>query len=266
MLKVHDRVFMEKSEEFNNDVSGLLQEIKADITDEELRARFEKRVPEVNIVMIDGLTENMEGNWGLYEEDTNRIKIAQQVPERWLKHTLTHEIMHALEGKKIMARKIDRDYPTDLPEYDIHITKGGLVIGNQFSWLNEAITENITTEILNEEGSQYQSERDLLSLLFASGSVPIDFSLFRKAYFEDYDPEHPKGKRMPHHQALIDAVDSAYTKGFLAKLNYYVVKHGDRQHPEIGVQAAINVMKTDWRNIVNSIPTASNNSLDETIS
>lgn len=166
----------------------------------------------------------------------------------------THEMMHLLSGRSMLAIEVSQsslspDVTMDIGDENSDMIlhqRIGLGIGNQFIWLNEAMTEVLTMELLQNESRIYSKEREVLQLLRTSGKSAIPDYLFKNAYFENYDPSKPQGQRVLKWQALYRAINEAYKPGFLIKLDQYVVNKG--------IIATIKAMQQDWTVITKTDP------------
>ncbi len=195
---------------------------------------------------------------GRYRHDLHTIEINSQYIENM--HLYFHEMFHAIAGKTVLINKDPDIEEESLDTLDTQ--RGGLLFTlpevTRFFWLNEAITESITNEVMKNvlrkdfekseekvasylEGSSYKKEQELLELLIEAGRPYLDEKLFYAAYFEDFEPSLPEGQRIPHWKALWKAINQAYEPGFLAKLDRYVQKNG--------IEAAIKTMQKDWHKI-----------------
>lgn len=97
----------------------------------------------------------------------------------------------------------------------------------RFRWLNEAVTEDITQEMMSNAGySTYHQERELLRLLQTSGAFEISNEVIRKAYFENFDTNLPAGRRIPHWKHLQKQLKEAYGEPILVKLDNIVRDQG----------------------------------------
>ncbi len=113
---------------------------------------------------------------------------------------------------------------------------------HRFHWLNEAVTETVTLNLLSRENSaSYVPERELLDLLLKKGGKKLPQQLFIDAYFESYDPEKPVDEHIPAWKKLYAEINEAYRPGFLLQLDKYI-KRND-------VKSAIKLMKLDWETI-----------------
>ncbi len=140
---------------------------------------------------------------GLYKDATFSVALSAR-PEAsplGLAHSYKHELMHALSGRTPrLNSKIEEGARIDnirigfrMGETRVAKKAGGetVIPTSRFRWLNEAMTESLTTEV---EGNNYQAtarasqiyrlEQSLLEHL--EHRVPRQD--FREAYFENYDP------------------------------------------------------------------------------
>ena len=127
----------------------------------------------------------------------------------------------------------------------IFLLFANMVIGMEVEFIKKVpLTETLTQELIQDESKgSYKDERALFQLLQKQGNSPIDQKVFLGAYFENYDPDLPYGERIPNWKKLYKAINEAYTPGFLVKLDDFVKVYG--------VEKAVEVMRYDWKEIVN---------------
>jgi hypothetical protein len=122
-------------------------------------------------------------------------------------HVILHEMIHALSGVSIL--KTTSTDSEKVEETKIRNQKVGLMYtkidhesgkinGRKWVWLNEAVTEEITSELCNDDYIAYSKERRKLKRLCELG---IDREIIYNAYFEDYNPDDPE--RVPHWKKFV---------------------------------------------------------------
>lgn len=137
------------------------------------------------------------------EED---LTLEEKTKRRYL-----HESLHVLSGKGWHYIPGDK--------YALRIYKNGLRFenlyaheaeDNPYSWLNEAVTEELTVKIWGKGYQRYASERMLYRMLRDSGRSPLTNADFFRSYFEAPDLSMPPGKRMPETTRLLRKINDAY--------------------------------------------------------
>lgn len=145
-----------------------------------------------------------------------------------INHVFVHEVLHYLSGKTIVAEKID---PYDI--YDYEVKQVGLkhvgAAKERLRWLNEAVTEFLTRELINTSSSftdSYNKEIELFNLLCTSGRSEIPKSTFIQAYFENYDSSKPEEERLVAWKTLLLSLKDNYSKDFIVRLDNVTRKEG----------------------------------------
>lgn len=137
------------------------------------------------------------------------------------KHVSVHEYFHA-SSSHIYTQKGE-----EVSKVSLGIERYSPA-GRQFTWLNEAITEELTIMLAGEMEAindrvrrvSYQGQRELLhEIMRVSG---IDFRYFLEAYFEEPDLNAPPGERMPKWHALQSKLTEAFGPQFLQKIEELV--------------------------------------------
>jgi hypothetical protein len=116
-----------------------------------------------------------------------------------------------------------------------------------FVWLNEALTEQATRDIIDEKGGgAYQSERELLALMINNG-IPRD--LLYKAYFENYTVQEKGEHRTPELKKLFEFTNQKFGKKFLANLDRFIsLNHKKDEKKTAGSAQAIEMWKKEGDN------------------
>lgn len=196
----------------------------------------QKKLEELKVTFTDPMAYGMDGEAG-YKTGASGIMISADASD-W-EYEYTHEALHYLSGRTALLRN----------ENWVDYQRTGLAIEDRFNWLNEAITESLARSAMQREsrgGVAYSREIKLLDLLANKGISPIDRSLFVKAYFENYDADKPYRERNPQWKTLNTAINSAYSPGFLTKLDKYINEHGE--------DAASKQLEEDWKIIDQQYP------------
>ena len=251
MLTIHrDKVLMkaEKLEkdfpEFKKRVLDLLDKAiergELPISKEYVAARLDK----IDCTIIDSLTANLEDRGGSYYGGKHTISLSSGVPNDLKFKVFVHEIVHALSGQirqegsetdaldpDIIWRGVEKvgnrfnHFAKDFSIYDVDDERAQTHRPN-FRWLNEAITEDITGQLVGKAVS-YKKERELLALIVQYG-IPTE--VLRLAYFDNHDIEKKAGHHLLKTKELFDATNKKFHTGFLVDLDKYIFQGGQEAY------------------------------------
>lgn len=207
-----------------------------------------RRLQNTKVVLGDALRDDLTSDrGGLFNPETETVLIAQQGLRKYGEKIYTHEMFHALSGRTIVEKKLEfmseRIGISHTQRIGLDFLEGRI---GRLRWLDEALTEFLTQDLLSQSDNTYAQERELFGLLQRQGKIPIPQHLFLGAYFENYDPALPHGERIPAWKRLYGVVNDAYSPGFLVRLDDYVKAHG--------IKGAIKIMKDDWHEIETDHP------------
>jgi hypothetical protein len=231
------------------------------------REMVKRRIAETRVVFFDEISAltswHSQDAGGTFDDRTSIARVDLTESPINQEKIYTHEMLHALSGRSIVF------HPETLTDRQTIInqrvgfritpyTKSGIVSHrgkNRFRWLDEAVTEDITQEMMANAGySTYHQERELMRLLQTSGKFTIDSDVIRKAYFENLDAAMPAGGRLPYWKALQKRLKEAYDEPILVKIDNIV--------NEQGMHAAISELRSRqsrqsrtadwWRRLSNS--------------
>lgn len=132
-------------------------------------------------------------------------------------HSVVHELFHAASGQVFMVREGRIDNAPNLKAI-------GLERRGDFSWLNEALTEDLTINFMKRMGMDtgeaenrtYVVPRLILAEIFDTSGIPK--STFLEAYFEEPDFSASPGERMPKWHNLQDALTAEFGPHFLRRV------------------------------------------------
>lgn len=133
-------------------------------------------------------------------------------------YTYTHEMLHALSGRTIYGNIREADNSL----LSSRVQRLGLLAEGRFRWLNEAMTERINLDLLNEKEGSYPQERALLDLLIQQG---ISYSHLQRAYFEQHVPKKETSSLVSWREMMKD-FNQTFKPGFLVKLDKYIHHNG----------------------------------------
>lgn len=182
-----------------------------------------RRLSEARVRMIDPLVAELEETSGRHNPLADTIKIAMDLSPDERRRTSIHEMLHALGGRTMLA-------DPRVPGY-VEMQRKGLYFdaGDRFSWMDEALTETLTSLVAGEPTEAYPDERKLLEYLRTRGSVPIPLEYFINAYVEDYRPDRGTETGVPAWKRLHGAIRTAFGEGFLVALDDAVREKGVRE-------------------------------------
>jgi len=134
------------------------------------------------------------------------------------RHSLIHERFHSLAGHLYVTRKSE-------PQSKGKTVGIGLHKHPELSWLDEAMTEDLTLRLLEQmkerEGldeslnGAYGIHRGLLDEIIRQSGVPKE--LFYEAYFEEANLNAKPGQRLPKWHALQKALHKKFGSKFLQR-------------------------------------------------
>ena len=196
---------------------------------------LEKRMKNLTFGLVDPLISTLQGASGAayHSLGQTHIDISTLLYGEEIKSTVFHELLHAISGKSNNhGEDSGSDKVVDKIGLSFSPQKGeGIVYNdfllNRFSWLNEAMTENLTMEFdvqkngedIPSEKRSYLFERKLLAKLIKNG---ISDETLRQAYFEQYKLTEPGEHRQPNMQKMFKEVGDKFYKGFFVDLDDYI--------------------------------------------
>lgn len=242
MLKIHEKNFLKKNNEFQQQAEIYREEYKQRVK-EEIESGYlpikwevaERRINETKFKLVDsaefgGEIEGLYSNW--------TIEIGDTIPKSEWKHNIFHEMTHAISGRVIREKIFDdRNWQIPLLEnakLGMHFQSRKKINGfsqHTFKDLNEALTEEVTLKLLgrtpidNKEGKIWRlMERSELNRFtshlkkvlieqdgkeFIPDETDIDMKLFLEAYFESFEPVSEDEKpHLPKCEELFEQIKS----------------------------------------------------------
>lgn len=211
--------------------------------------RLNRRIAEVSFALRDAVFARLEERSGSFSSEFSQINIAAHLaaPSRrkQLERTFFHEMFHATSGRSIVAKttKYKMSHGEDEDAEYTHQRIGMRFVIEQtkrrrFRWLNEAITEELTTRYAaptesRRPVSSYQKERSLFDFIKNKGRVPIHDRIFINAYFENLDPSLPPSERLPAWKALSEKMEESWGVGFLNRLDAKIKQIGVKKTTDL---------------------------------
>lgn len=205
ILKVHKESFDRKAESLLSKLEEYKKEFVSSfykgIEDGHLpitKQEFDSRIEAISFSVFDGLDKDYLGEHG----KGSSISFNVDINPGHIRHAVFHEMVHGVAGKSILSYKQGQ-------REIVFEQKNGLLLRLEqsgksevkaaFSWMNEALTENIAIYLLEksgkkEEETDYDMERSMVKSIISSG---VSEDLFIKAFFEDYNISAKPGERMP---------------------------------------------------------------------
>jgi hypothetical protein len=217
-----------------------------DINIQEVKSRLDF----VSIEAQDTFSGEYEpGYYGLFDPHGSIVYVDISLSDESIEEVLTHEFLHVASGRTSVFES-KRLSMGDTVE-NVKDIRSGLKLYNRFDWLNEAVTELLTSYSMREVRSSdkrttntYVAERDLLEALRTLGKKEIGEKVVLDAYFEDFEPSDVV--RIPKWKRFAKEVNEAFVPGFLTKLDVYTRKYG--------IDKALEAMKSDWKVIAEYEP------------
>src|SRR3989344_2011022 len=194
MMDIHLSINKARQEKFNKRLPGYIEEFKNRILEAMKNDSLpinpdllESRIQETRVYLSDPLEIQTDIN-GTYMVDPGVIRVAPNLSEDSERHSVYHEFTHALSGRTIIERK--KNAKTDIKHQRLGLRflaldEKGEYTKKLFIWLNEAVTEDITQDILDINDPTYEKEREMLANLYKLG---LSRETLYRAYFENYNP------------------------------------------------------------------------------
>ncbi len=182
---------------------------------------------------------------GDYDRHSHMVRIGISASSQVPFGALQHEHLHAISGRKnimSLVAHLNGQIRTEhnVPRLGAKFSDRPGSLPDRFSWLNEALTEDINIDIKKKVLPQneyftvddgYPNERELFELVLTSGKQPIPKRLFYQAYFES-DKENSAD--LKHREELYKAISQAYgSPRFLVELDDLVEKIGISEATEV---------------------------------
>jgi hypothetical protein len=196
MVKFRVSLYVEKQREFEMRLPELLVDFREaaikGIKDGWLpidNDLLERRMADINIYLADSM-DKPEDVGGDYDTRQNIIRIFEDTQDVQ-KHSLFHELIHGLGGKTIVdfhreGKEIGDSVAHRRVGLHFNAMNSKGEVEQRFRWLDEAVTEEITVRLLDQEKGVYLDERRDLEKLYNTG---VSQDLVYRAYFENYNPE-----------------------------------------------------------------------------
>lgn len=274
MLEDYGQEFEEESQEFEKRVEGtkelFVNKFEKILADPEmsqwLLGDFDRkkldRVKEVPVTLYDGLTMVGEGEdssiVAFMNVKTGGVGVSRQqaagMDETQLEAIMFHEFMHRVSGfspiKKTTMGEGGREEKVESPFVGLGVVEG------KFNWLNEGVTEILSTALLEgvgeerlkpdgfvEKSAYYHDEIGLVENILTSEKAQdyqksqgddednpfLDLGDFSRAYFEDLDPKKALGERNPAWKSLWKKIHQIYGQGFMRRIDKRVESGGAKQ-------------------------------------
>ncbi|PIR83175.1 hypothetical protein COU19_01905 [Candidatus Kaiserbacteria bacterium CG10_big_fil_rev_8_21_14_0_10_56_12] len=196
------------------------------------------KIATVGVRAVDEFSGHLEELGGGYHAWQHRVIVSMDVlnaGSEEKRHVLDHELLHAASGKHAYQLSDGGTYAygarTGLHFYPTAWRDKGTYTP-RFAWLNEAVTERLTEEIMMMQSIRganfvYEAEQKILEHLCTKGKTPIQFKKFVQAYFENYEPAQKEGERtVPAWRELWAAIEESFGKQYLVKLDTMIKEVG----------------------------------------
>ncbi len=201
-----EQIFPEMKRRFIERITPMIKSKRYPITLEMAK----KRIEDLSVVV--GFAQDERWGGMVDRERTGIFVSVFEVNEGHEEEIIMHELMHALAGSSVHVELDEHGQPEGFD-----VVRAGLRDGGQFSWLNEAVTEQETLNIMGKSDSwAYQAERALLKALQLEGKFLVPDSVFLDAYFfssGEYEEDEIAWDLMKR------SVDKSFAPGFFDRLN-----------------------------------------------
>lgn len=184
---------------------------------------IDDRLGKLKFDLSDGLNLGKRNVAGRYVPHVHRIVLTRLAEyTRWA--IFVHEVMHGLSGHAgLLMEELDGDGYADYVSLKVGLGVGYDGRSEFLHWLNEAVTEQITQDLLNGrellsgncDNGSYITERKKLNDLIVKG---VPKNLIIRAYFEDYDAAS-RGHKMPAMRELMRVSNELLGKGGLFRFH-----------------------------------------------
>ncbi len=269
-------------EEYREKIKSLLLRASEHGTLPVSKEQIEERLNGLQFKAVDELTAVLNEMWGDFQSEQHLIRLSTDIPpeSRWV--VFVHEVMHAVSGQmenKVTAiyEEEDEMFADDPTMIRYEVTKVGTHFNNptknfespdrdrlQLYWLNEAITEQITGEMVETGATSYEDERELLGLFIAAG-IPKD--VFYSAYFESYTDKQVRGEhKLPHTKSLFTTTNKLLGKGFLTNLDQFIAMYNKSTPGIKKLEPGVQIAVERWKELGSAFPAYLQDFLQEDLS
>jgi len=151
---------------------------------------------------------------------------------------IAHESLHAISTGTVLKQTRTYSYGEDVGSIEMPRVvaqwsgvSAATTGETRLRWLNEALTETLSTTIANIEPTSYHDEIQLFRLLMSKGVNQINQSIFVNAYFEDKgyasDSDDDTVIKYKHWKHLRNCIRDAYPHDpqFLVKLDNFIQRN-----------------------------------------
>lgn len=242
ILEARKKRFEDQSAAFAEDLPGMKERFRQRIQEKVSSGLITLPMERVDTMLAlnsfaleDDLRVEMEDKGGMYDSGFHAVGVSSGLSVERREWVFTHECLHALSGRTVLARSVDYDAPEEKQLYDVEIQRLGTRFGGsgkeldttvKFKWLNEAITQWLTEQLGDPEKRVYVDEKNMLHRLCAK----VPRAMFIEAYFEDYDPDNPQP--IPKWKALWNRVNQAFGQDHLLVLDEKYKAHQKQKADE----------------------------------
>ena len=129
-----------------------------------------------------------------------------------------HELLHAVSSQ-VFIEKYNDGYKRRLWRYNTSGLQKGPEMSPVGIWLNEAVTEVLTEQLMEVKSTAYKIEREALLKVQQLSGIPL--KTFLEAYFEEPSLAEQSGQRMPKWHILQERLNNAFGPRFLQRLDRF---------------------------------------------
>ena len=222
MMRFHVDCFEERRTQIVSELPGLQSRFVARVQESAAAGRLPVSPERVasriaGIRRIDIVDPVRATAAGEHEDGRSRILLTAEGDLKRLEKVYTHEMNHLLSGRTIInygrveegyifAQRVGLSFRRRSISPEGELKRNGQAL----AWLNEAVTEEITMELLGIQEGGYPDERSSLQELYRKG---LSRRLLYEAYFEDYDVHAPEGQRVPAWKAFTKHCGEVFPDG-----------------------------------------------------
>lgn len=223
-----------------------------------------ERLDAVQCEVVDGWTAHLAETLGGYDSLTHRMRLSADLPQQEIPGVFTHEAIHAVSGQTDLVTPDEWEgfLKTEQTRVGLHFEPsfeqavGPVPVPPErprLTWLNEAVTEKLTLELLEQkQGGSYESERELLGLLIEKG-IPQD--VIWRAYFENYEEKKTGEHREPALRELFRKTNAVFGERFLVALDEFIRRSAPNKLEQgLGLDSGITRAVFRWLELGDSFP------------
>ncbi len=272
-LERYQHDMFKQEEELRKEIPKLVKKFETLLEDAMKKGVFpvdpsivKERIAQLKIILMDPLTAQLAKETGEFRSTDHTIVISLDVIKNkkpvslahkffhFISNTATHDEKQALEtlGHEIFHGISGQSGNPEVTRVGIRFRKDKSrrsidKIPPSFEWLNEALTEQATMDLLGKkQGDVYSAERELLKMMIQNG---ISRDSLYKAYFDNYTVKKTDKHRTIELKNLFDETNKKFGKTFLVNLDRYIaIINLEADDKKMGIYQAIEAWKMEKEN------------------